>query len=190
MTAPLSSVVDQVLSRLSTAMLSPLRILVNRLLEPGRLLSNVARPPTRSQTETIFSNLQTPAARPRLDQKNAFRNTRQRSSATSAPRSLHVHTIFDPTSALTPTSGPLCAMSAPKPLPASMTGRDTKASTAARRNLCVGASLVREEVGGAAGDLRVRMPLAGISAVKLVESASSHCWTRKPWSVSAISTTP
>ena len=190
MTDQLSSAVDQVLFRPSIAILLPVTTLVNRLLRPDLPLNNAGRPPIRSRTETTSSSSQTPAALPRPGQRNASRNTPPRSSATSAPRNSHVHTIFDPTFALTRMSDHSCAMSAPKHLPASMTESATKASTAARRNLYAKASSVRAETGVVAGGLPARTHWAGTSAAKPAASASSPCWTRRPWSASATSTRP
>ena len=155
---------------------------------PDPLLNNVARPPIRSPIETTSSSSQIPAALLHWDRKNAFRNTLPRFNAICAPRNLHAHTISDPTFALTPTSGHSCAMSAPKPLPASTTERDTKASTAARRNSYARGSLAPEAIGAVAAGSHVRMLWAGISEVKPVECASSPCWMRKPWNDSATST--
>ena len=152
-----NSAVDRALFRLSTATMFPPATLVSRLLVPDPLLNNVARLPIRSPTGTTSSSSQTPAALLHSDQRTASRNTLPRFSAIFARRNSHAHTIFDPTSALIPTSVRSCAMSAPKLLLASTTERDTKASTVAKRNLYARGSLALEETGAVVAGSHVQM---------------------------------
>lgn len=172
MTALLNSAGDLGLSPHMMFLLGPQTIHANLPRRPDRPL-NVARPPTRSQIETTSSSLQTPAALLPQAQTSAYKSTQLPSSAISAPKNSHAHTIFDLIFVLIRTSDRLPAMSVPKLSPASTTGRDTKASTVARKNSFVEASSGQEAVGAAAGGLRVPTPWAGISEVKLAGSASS-----------------
>ena len=184
MTGPASSVADQGLCRPSIPLLCPVTR-VSRLLVPDQP-PNVVHPQTPSRIETTSSNSQTPADLPPQRERSACRSIRPPSNATFVQRSSHVHTTFDPISGPIPMSDLLFAMCAPKPSPASMIGKDTKAFIAARRSLSAEASLAPEVAGAVAGGSLVLTLWAGISEAKPVASASSLCWTKKPWNASAI----
>ena len=179
---PLRGAVDQDHSRHSMSILHTSH--VNPPLRPGRL-PNVAHPPPQSPTVIISSNSQTPPARRPLEPRSVYKNTRPPSSATSARRNSLVPIIFDRISVPTPTNVHSSATSAPKHSPASTTGRDMRAFTAARRSLFVEASSAPAVPGAAAGDSLVPTPWADTSEAKPVESASSLCSTRKLWNASA-----
>ena len=109
----------------------------------------------------------------------AFKNILQPSNAPSVQSASRVHTICDLIYERTPTSDLSSARSVEKPLHVNTTANDTRDCTVARKNSSAEANLGLEDSGAAGDDLRELMPWGDISDLKLEESVSNHCLTKK-----------
>lgn len=183
MTRPLTGVVH---FRLVTVLHSLLIFRANHLQHEGHLL--VDHPPIQYPTVIISLNWPTLTGLQLMAMKSASRSTLPHSNVLYARKSSPVPIIFVPISVHTPMSVLLSAQFVAKHSLVNMIARDMKDYTVGKRSSSAEASSALEVAGAVAGDSPVQTHSAGISEARLVESASSLYWMKKPWSASASMT--
>ena len=140
------------------------------------------------QIAITSSNSQTRLVRPLQELTNGCRNTLQPFSARSALNASPAPTTCAHIFVRIRTNGLLSAPYVARHLLVNTIANATKAFILAKRNSSAKASLALVEAGDVVEDSRVRMLSDGISDPRPDESASSRCWTRRPWSANGYTT--